>query len=116
MLLDLGLLTLLGPTALRLTGLPSILEREMSVAPPPPIVHHDPAVHRIEIRVRDVDQLFNTMDPSPFHEKDLDADAEEFILSWAQEFPVYDPVVLIVHVTELKDREHCESMLERAVR
>src|SRR5258705_272078 len=43
--------------------------------------------HKIEISVRTFDQLFNTMDPSPFHEKDLDSDAEEFILSWAQEFP-----------------------------
>jgi len=32
-------------------------------------------------------QLFNSMDPSPFIEKDLDDDAEEFILGWAQEFP-----------------------------
>jgi len=30
-------------------------------------------------------QLFNTMDPSPFHERDLDHDAEEFIVSWARE-------------------------------
>ncbi|MEP6496077.1 MAG: hypothetical protein ABJF01_25595 [bacterium] len=32
-------------------------------------------------------QLFNSMDPSPFIERDLDDDAEEFIVSWAQEFP-----------------------------
>ena len=30
-------------------------------------------------------QLINTMDPSPFHERDLDHDAEEFIVSWARE-------------------------------
>jgi hypothetical protein len=27
------------------------------------------------------------MDPSPLIEKDFDGDAEEFIVSWAQEFP-----------------------------
>jgi hypothetical protein len=27
------------------------------------------------------------MAPSPFIEKELDADAEEFIVSWAHEFP-----------------------------
>jgi hypothetical protein len=32
-----------------------------------------------------VGQLFNTMDPSPFHERDLDHDAEEFIVGWARE-------------------------------
>jgi hypothetical protein len=39
----------------------------------------------IELRLTNVGQLFNTMDPSPFHERDLDHDAEEFILSWARE-------------------------------
>ena len=29
--------------------------------------------HRIELNLQNVNQLFNTMDPSPFHEKDLDA-------------------------------------------
>jgi hypothetical protein len=39
----------------------------------------------IELRLNNIGQLFNTMDPSPFHERDLDHDAEEFILSWARE-------------------------------
>ena len=42
--------------------------------------------HTIRLKLRDVSQLFNSMDPSPFIEKDLDDDAEEFIVSWAQEF------------------------------
>lgn len=55
-------------------------------------------VHRIELHLRNVEQLFNTMDHSPFHEKDLDHDAEEFIVSWAQEFHHREPVHLIVHL------------------
>jgi hypothetical protein len=39
----------------------------------------------IELRLSNVGQLFNTMDPSPFHERDLDHDAEEFIVGWARE-------------------------------
>ena len=54
--------------------------------------------HRIEIFVHTIKQLFNSMDPSPFHEKDLDRDAEEFIVSWAQEYPVRDSLALIVHL------------------
>jgi len=34
--------------------------------------------HRIEIKLRDINQLFNTMDASPIHVKDLDADAKVF--------------------------------------
>lgn len=44
-----------------------------------------PSPGLIELRLNSVGQLFNTMDPSPFHERDLDHDAEEFILSWARE-------------------------------
>jgi len=45
----------------------------------------EPAPGLIELRLNNVGQLFNTMDPSPFHERDLDHDAEEFIVSWARE-------------------------------
>jgi len=39
--------------------------------------------HRIELHLRELGQLFNSMDPKPFHHKDLDPDAEEFIKNWA---------------------------------
>ncbi|MCX6901617.1 MAG: hypothetical protein NT105_23300 [Verrucomicrobia bacterium] len=71
--------------------------------------------HRIEVNLRDVNQLFNTMDPSPFHEKDLDHDAEEFIESWAQELPVNEPVSLIVHVNDLVPEKETQQLIEKAV-
>ncbi len=39
----------------------------------------------LELHVRDVDQLFNSIDPAPFRERDLDPNAEEFIVGWAWE-------------------------------
>jgi hypothetical protein len=54
----------------------------------------------IELEVRETKQLFNSMDPSPFREKDLDSDAEEFIESWAQEFPADTALTLRVHLDE----------------
>lgn len=39
----------------------------------------------LELRLRSLGQLFNLLDPSPFHEKDLDRDAEAFIGEWAAE-------------------------------
>jgi len=56
--------------------------------------------HYIRLKLRDVHQLFNSMDPSPFIEKDLDADAEEFILSWAQEFPADDAIRLHIYLEQ----------------
>ena len=53
--------------------------------------------HTISLKLRDTSQLFNSMDPSPFIEKDLDDDAEEFIVSWAQEFSPNAPIKLRIH-------------------
>ncbi len=40
------------------------------------------------------------MDPSPFIERDLDRDAEEFIVSWAQEFPPKAPIKLRIFLDQ----------------
>ena len=39
----------------------------------------------IEVHVADLKQLFNSLDPTPFRERDLDPRAEEFIAGWARE-------------------------------
>ena len=52
----------------------------------------------ISLRLRDINQLFNSMDPSPFIEKDLDDKAEEFIVGWANEFPPDAQLKLRVHL------------------
>jgi hypothetical protein len=54
----------------------------------------------IEVKLMELNQLFNSMDPSPFHERDLDHDAEEFIVSWAQEHPKQHDLKLVVHLTK----------------
>jgi hypothetical protein len=36
----------------------------------------------------------------PFREKDLDKDAEEFIVSWARELPRDQSFKIVVHVPE----------------
>ena len=54
----------------------------------------------IEVRLSSIDQLFNTLDPSPFREKDLDKDVEEFIVSWARELPADLPFTIVVHLPE----------------
>lgn len=46
-----------------------------------------PEAPAIQIRINELRQLFNSIDPSPFRERDLDPDCEEFIVSWAREMP-----------------------------
>jgi hypothetical protein len=52
----------------------------------------------IELRVREHRQLFNSLDPSPFHEKDLDDDAEAYIVDWARELPPEASFLIVVHL------------------
>lgn len=56
------------------------------------------APSRIRLNLRDLAQLFNSMDPSPFLERDLDHDAEEFIVSWARELPKAHGFELVIHL------------------
>jgi len=55
------------------------------------------------------------MDPSPFHEKDLDHDAEEFIVSWAQEYHLREPLILRIHVNEYPAEADSPRVVEKAV-
>ena len=86
--------------------------RSTRLTSPAPLAEQMPGVHHIELNLHDVEQLFNTMDPSPFHEKDLDDDAAEFILSWAQEFHRPEPVDLIVHLEKLPDGHNAQRLAE----
>lgn len=52
----------------------------------------------VEIQLRNLDQLYNTLDPSPFHEKDLDSDAETFIVDTLNDIPIRDPVKLVIYL------------------
>src|SRR5215471_16681250 len=56
------------------------------------------AAGAIEVRVSDVSQLFDTLDPYPFPERDLDQDAEEYIVGWARELPRDAPITIVIHV------------------
>jgi hypothetical protein len=89
--------------------------RRTRFASPVPLAEQMPGVHHIELSLGAVDQLFNTMDPSPFHEKDLDDDAAEFILSWAQEYHRPEPVDLIVHLEKLPEGRDAQQLVEDAV-
>lgn len=60
-----------------------------------------PPTHQLEIRVARLSELFNSMDPTPFIERDLDSDAEEYIETWALEYPQGSRFRIIVHLGEI---------------
>jgi hypothetical protein len=52
----------------------------------------------IEVRLTELRQLFNAIDPAPFRERDLDPRAEEFIVEWGKDLPADAPLALLVHL------------------
>ncbi|NTS30631.1 hypothetical protein HQ945_05135 [Phyllobacterium sp. BT25] len=54
----------------------------------------------IDIRVDTISQLFGTMDPFPFRERDLAKDADEYILSRARAIPARHALEILVHIPQ----------------
>jgi len=77
----------------------------------------------IQVHVAELKQLFNSIDPSPFRNKDLDPKAEEFIVGWARDMPRDEPLGLVIDLDRpaglpdeaavLRDAIH-EFFLQRA--
>lgn len=55
--------------------------------------------HLIEIRIRKLDQMFDSRDPSPFLAQDLDDDAQQYVVASAQEFSRRLPLALVIHAS-----------------
>lgn len=72
--------------------------------------------HQISLRLNDLSQLFNSMDPTPFLHKDLDPHAEEFIESWAQEFPSASRFQIIVHLQQAPEQDKAGDVVTEAIR
>lgn len=71
----------------------------------------------IEVHIHDVRQIFDSMDPSPFRERDLDQDAEEYIVQSAKELPnKRRPCELVVHLDKEIDFPEGVQSLEAAIR
>lgn len=70
----------------------------------------------IELRVEQVAQLFHTLDPFPFRERDLDREAEEFIVGWARELPAGRPISVVIHLPEFETKTRAAGELSEAFR
>ena len=70
----------------------------------------------IEVHVADLQQLFNSLDPTPFRKRDLDPEAEEFIAGWARELDADKPIGLVVHVDQAVPSADQIKTLNDAVR
>ena len=70
----------------------------------------------IEVHVTDLKQLFHSLDPTPFRQRDLDPKAEEFIAGWARELGANASIALIVHVDQQMPGPDQITVLQSAVK
>ena len=69
----------------------------------------------IDLRLNRIAQLFNTFDPSPFHERDLDDDAEAYIVACAREITHRHRIRLVIHLPPEEAAREDARQVEQAV-
>ena len=70
----------------------------------------------IEVRVAVLEQLFYSIDPSPFNARDLDPAAHDYILDCAKDAPGHAALELLIHVDRASEAEPHPPWLEEAIR
>jgi hypothetical protein len=70
----------------------------------------------IQLRVKDIGQIFHTLDPLPFRERDLDAGVEEYIVGWAGEIAADHEISIIVHLPAAEAERAEAQHIEEAIR
>jgi hypothetical protein len=69
----------------------------------------------IELHVREVGQLFDSLDSFPFYERDLDADAEEYVLASVRELSDRRVTSLVVYVDKPSGNPDEQRVVEQAI-
>ncbi|MEM1988386.1 MAG: hypothetical protein QXS41_00910 [Candidatus Woesearchaeota archaeon] len=77
---------------------------------------HFQNIEKIDINIReDIMEIFNTYDPSPFMEKDLDDDAADYIISSYKELKYKDKVRLVIHIPISQKQKITEDEIRFAI-
>jgi len=68
-------------------------------------------VFLVEIKLSAARRLFNSLDPAPFFDKDLDDAAEQYIVGAVREFPLQTPLKLVFHLPPEEVAGETQSMI-----
>ena len=74
-----------------------------------------PDARELNLYLAETRQLFDSMDPAPFRERDLDPKADAYIFDWAREAPARVPLRLVVHLGRETAMEGTDAVLKVAV-
>jgi hypothetical protein len=74
------------------------------------------AAHELRLYLGELRQLFDSLDPAPFRERDLDPKAADYIVDGAREAPSAVPLALVVQLGRESGTEATAALLRDAVR
>lgn len=69
----------------------------------------------IGLKLRNSKQLFDSRDPAPFNERDLDDDAVDYLVSSVEEFPPQTPMKIEILLTEDSSADFPPSQLIQSI-
>jgi hypothetical protein len=69
----------------------------------------------IEVRVKSAQQLFDSRDPAPFRERDLDDDFVEYIVSSAREFSYSTPLKIVIYIEDNEAKDLPKASIREAI-
>jgi hypothetical protein len=75
-----------------------------------------PGCALIELHLSELQQIFNSFDPTPFRQRDVDPKAEQFIVDWAREIQRDLPLGLLIHLDEKPGSGEAVDTVQSAVR
>lgn len=110
------------PLATQVAWVPAFADRMAALRPSPvralrPEARRKAQVDgRIQLRVENIGQIFHTLDPLPFRERDLDADVEEYVVGWAGEITGQNAISIIVHLPTAEATRGEARHIEEAMR
>ncbi len=70
----------------------------------------------IELELKSLLQLFDSFDPAPFREKDLNLDAEEYLYNAVDEFPLKKPLEIMIYLPPSEVTTEIETDLKEAIK
>ena len=71
--------------------------------------------HTLALRLRTLQQLFNSLDPTPFLNKDLDRACEAYIENWALTLPLDSHLHLTIHLEEAGEHAAAGELVAEAI-
>jgi hypothetical protein len=73
-------------------------------------------LYEIKLKLKDFRQFFNSLDPSPFLERDLDDDASEYIVESVKDFPIKRPMRIVILLPKEQVNQELKDNIQAAIR